>query len=861
VATIDLTTFVGRLPYASELFGVYQPLLGWKSRLTTARIVRESDALVRAALHTAIQAAPKKKNIWKNPRVLPPGDFQAEPRGSLLSTRVGKRVREAVLRFESTEGHLPQASDWNQVFKAAHLDDVIRQVVENEKGAAAVEEEAAGRQQGTVVKLSTGLPDSKVEAVTAGAMQFMSSTAPEALLHALTHSADIPWTQQLGVAINPMAVFSKLVGEAVLSPIGLVHLYREYFFEFDTFLGPPVGHVWVSPGGTLELFEVHTRRSLEQRQVERASEVTTRSQTEASDEDELATRISEQNSRNLTMGVTASVGATGGLGDVAVVSGSASASFGIQNNNVRAAETAHRHVRRQSEMLANEIRRSFKTTFRTSVETVDTSSRRYVLQNTTNKLINYELRRKMRQVGVQVQQIGLQLCWQAFVDLPGDFLGIAKLVHAAAPDDVIADDAPPKPTADAPKSSQMTVLFDYEGLKPKDYDENESEIYTLRKLGGQRALHDTEEDDDTGWIVGIKKVPAQAPVDAADYTLSDAIVTAHQGLDPNEDDSEFSAHCEVAGPMEFLLVVDRVVWNDQTKIQVQVDLSWKPREPDAETMQAWKDKKAKYELAAQQAFHDAQVKLARERVKLASDIRPRPEVDLRAEERSVIYRSLIYRLMKVDPQEAHLTSQLIRSIFDIDAMLYFVAPDWWRPRSRVHQNIGLAQKLSSGDTVNWGDPPVYGGRPNYLITEESQPAPLGASLGWLIQLDGDSHRNAFLNSPWVQAVLPIRPGKERDAIAWLKQAHVEGEENLSAQYLGPEGDTVEEALLNLADAVSDLGTDINNTLATETVFQTGFDPLEGGFRAPENSFDKFDQWIEILPTDQVVAVEYFPEVK
>ena len=39
-------------------------------------------------------------------------------------------------------------------------------------------------------------------------------------------------------------------------------------------------------------------------------------------------------------------------------------------------------------------------------EVTDTSSTRHVLANTTNALINYELRRKMRQVGVQVQDIG-----------------------------------------------------------------------------------------------------------------------------------------------------------------------------------------------------------------------------------------------------------------------------------------------------------------------------------------------------------------------------------------------------------------------------------------------------------------------
>jgi hypothetical protein len=859
VAALDLTKFVGTLPYASELFGVYQPLLGWKSRLTKMHLAQETELLIGAALHAAIMTAPKKKDIWQNPHALMPADVRPPATGILLSTQVGKRLRSAALRFAGANGHPPNASDWTNIFQAAQLDDVIEKIAEKESQARVVTGGTATPPPRGEPSPSTGLPDSRVEAATAGVMQLMSASAPVALWQALTQTKSLTWAEQLQAATNAGAMLASALGEAVLSPVGLVHLYREYFFEFDTFLGPPVGHVWVSPGGSLELFEIHTRRSLVEKQVEKATEVTTRSQTEASEEDELSTAISEQNSRNLSMGITANVGATGGLGDIAVVSGGASASFGIQTNNTRAAETAHRHARKQSEMLSNEIRRSFKTTFRTSVETVDTSSRRYVLQNTTDKLVNYELRRKMRQVGVQVQQIGLQLCWQAFVNVPGDYLGIANLVHAAAPDDVIADDPPQKPTKEGPKYNQMSVVFDFEGLKPKDYDDHETEVYAGGTLWGQHALHDTEEDHDEGWIVGTKTITAQAPMDAADYTLADATVSAHQGLDPSEDDAEFSAHCELTeNPGEFNLIVDRVVWNWQSKIQVQIDLAWKAPEPDPETLQAWEDKKAQSDLATQQAFHNAQVKLARERITLASDIRPRPEVDLRAEERSVIYRVLIYRLMKVNPEEAHLTSELIRSIFDIDAMLYFVAPDWWKPRKREYQHI--AAEVTAGDTVNWGNPPVWGGRPNYMITEESQPAPLGASLGWLIQLDGDSHRNAFLNSPWVQAVLPIRPGKEKDAIAWLKQAEVEGGENLSSQYLGPEGGTVEAALLNLAGAVGNLGTDINNTLATETVFQTGFDPLEGGFRAPEGSFDKFDQWIEVLPTDQVVALEYFPEV-
>ena len=36
----DLSSYKGILPYSSELFGVYQPLLGWKSTRTLNRYLR-----------------------------------------------------------------------------------------------------------------------------------------------------------------------------------------------------------------------------------------------------------------------------------------------------------------------------------------------------------------------------------------------------------------------------------------------------------------------------------------------------------------------------------------------------------------------------------------------------------------------------------------------------------------------------------------------------------------------------------------------------------------------------------------------------------------------------------------------------
>src|SRR6185312_12785242 len=45
-------------------------------------------------------------------------------------------------------------------------------------------------------------------------------------------------------------------------------------------------------------------------------------------------------------------------------------------------------------------------------------------------------------------------------------------------------------------------------------------------------------------------------------------------------------------------------------------------------------------------------------------------------------------------------------------------------------------------------------------------------------------------------------------------------------------------------------------LPTDKVYEHGFDPLAGGFVAQaQTPFEVFDQWIEVLPTDQIVPVE------
>jgi hypothetical protein len=666
--------------------------------------------------------------------------------------------------------------------------------------------------------------------------------------------------------VDPLATFDPQTQNAVLSPIGLIQLYREYFFEFDTFLGPAVGHVWVSPGGMVELFEVHTRRSLEERHVEVALETIGRSETEIVEQDELSTAVAEQNARNTNVGISASSGMNFG-----VVQSSASVNTGLQFTHSTSEQTAHKHARQQSERLSTELRRNFRVSFRTSVEVEDTSSRRYVLQNTTHDLVNYELRRKMRQVGVQLQHIGTQLCWQVYVDEPGRDLGIAQLVHVAQPSDLDPSIQPPEgPAVLAAKATEVTVPFAYE------------------LLAGPDGPHAT-------YIDGVAQIPplfesrirASRVYDAVPpspgYTLKSVVeVSAVDPVDPEREPPQVSARYEVRGPTRIRIRLKQVTFNHQTALRFTLSLIWNPPDQTA-AQEEYKQKLAEFTEAERRRAHAQYVRAVKERVKLASAIRKRASTDLREEERIVVFRHVIGQLTPVgDADTPHVTAELIRALFDVDALLYFVAPEWWRPRPRHHQQVGQAgaasplvtevsaaaaaafgegdtHTLTTDDTVSWGGADAQ--RPNnYLITEDAEPAPMGASLGWLIQLDGDEHRHAFLNSPWVKAVIPIRPSKEQAALRWLELAEVEGADGLDEPYVGTEpelqGKTVRQALLALAQQIAALNTDPQSVLATETVFETGFDPLAAGFRASGQPFEVFDQWIEVLPTDQVVALEY-----
>jgi hypothetical protein len=942
----DLTKYASVLPYASEMFGVYQPLLGWKS----ARIEQRFDAGLQTDKRSLLDGLRRNfapvttvsydenagVTVRVSPGVVKGGTLRSFD--SVVLREIGSRlppygqyepsIWSSLINEDSLRTILdgPVAESYTRAY--AQLPKLVAPLISDARRALGTAPRDAAALERAVFERQL-----QYESATAATLLFLQQTGGTKTLESLFYStidhanraealarilgSDDSRQAYFGIDSLDASDQAELEG-VVLSPISVVHLFRQYFFELDTFLGPPESHVWLSPGSTVELIEVHTRSSTVEHQLETALDITTQSERTTTTQDELSEAVKRDNDQDIKFGasVTASYASI-----------NATSSFDYANSQKLARETTHRQMRQQTDKLSSQIRRNFKSTFKTITELTDISSTKHVLANTTDTLINYEIRRKMRQVGVQVQDIGTYLCWQTYVDDPGHALGISELIHIAKPAELDAIPHPEEIPLLEPIAEEKMVTIPFISIDDTGAD-NEGEVYV-----------DGVESNDFEWFGNLEKI--QSDFQEAFVSPRACYQLTNVEFDSDGKPVTVSRRGPItnsSGQASFTLHLDSADFQGQNSVQVKLVLHWAP---DASANDAITHKNADnvaaFKAAERAAYEKAYVETLKDRVTLASKIRERNGEDLRDEERIVVYRALIQDLLLngvplPDDRTRHVVSELLNAIFDVDKMLYFVAPEWWRPRlhrsrqplpekpevvvdpappiagsgdEAIHTGLmarfratmmGTAPTIIDSSTVAWGganDP----NRDNYYITDESDPAKLGSSLGWLLQLDGDNMRNAFLNAPWVKAVIPVRPGKEAAAINWLK--HVEGmngitddviyhstdpnERDLNGSPL--DGQKIIDVLLDLAEKikqkhsqsllpgeyphandVSDPALVNDETTVTATpidrVYEHGFFPLKGGFRADVTSnYEVFDQWIEVLPTDQSVpvAVVYDPK--
>ena len=926
----DLSNYTTVLPYDSELFGIYQPLLGWKSKRIQQRFQTGFQNDKSSILEKLKNEFAGLIDINFNQD----GQINIQIKAGALEAGKIRTFDSVVLQQISLQ--LPpyqnyQPSIWDTIITSDNVNAILNKNIvkiytdaysqinsRNNLNPSTGILMRAGNVTGSSIntrRIDIGVLEHQLEyeSSVAGTVLFLVKQRAYDLLadifyNTVNNTEDATRLTKMLSADNSGDAFLNIndldptnkeyLDCVALSPISIVHLFRQYFFELDTFLGTPVDHVWLSPGSTVELIEVHTRTSTVERTLETTLDITTKSSTTTTTQDELSDAVKQDNQQDVNFG--ASVKAS-------YASVEATSSFDDKSSQQTAREATHKQMRQQTEQLSSEIRKNYKSTFKAVTEITDVASTKHTLT--------------MRQVGVQVQDVGSYLCWQTYVDDPGKELGIAELIHIAKPADLDSIPHPEEIPTFQPFQEEKIITIPFVSIDSTDADNKK--VYVNGVYSG------------TEWVVfdDVEKIQVDFAQEfvcsKANYDLTDV------EFDPQGKPVKVSrkdAIQNLSDKATFTLHLDYADFQGENSLEVTLILHWSPKAGANDAIiQQNNANLASFKAKEKAEYEKAYVENVKDRVTKASKIQSRDSDELREEERIVVYRQLVQGMLLndvplPDDRTRHVVAELVNSIFDIDKMLYFVSPEWWRPRlHRSKQQLqetptpvfnpsgpvlsgvnkvlqkGLMNKISIADlnsennimsssTVGWGGVNDLQ-RDNYYITEDSDPAKLGSSLGWLLQLDGDNMRNAFLNAPWVKAVIPIRPGKEEAAINWLKG--VEGmngitddviyhtnnsdEKDINGNPL--DGQKMIDVIMDLAKKiqqkyqegiqtgkypkpgeVSDpaLVDDSNTVTATpiDRVYEHGFFPLQGGFRANVGkNYEIFDQWIEILPTDQIVPVE------
>ncbi len=515
------------------------------------------------------------------------------------------------------------------------------------------------------------------------------------------------------------AFFPIITIREALSPIGIAHYYRQLYFHTEEGVGPLEEAFTIAPNETLEVVYESVRRQVHEELIEQGSESVSESAVESRNLDELSDKASSMVQRDSSASMSAN-----GSGSVGVYSfgASVSANFGVASERSR--EHATRRLKEVTTRASERITKSFSIRTRSLDEVTTTNVSRRTIQNTTDAPVSFGLRRVLRKVNVKVQELGPRLVWQLYLRNPGTGLARSRFVHFREAEAISVPDIPPG-VRPRPKGGTDT------GSSNANLIPIGSSYYARLRIttGADRLITGVTVDTVTDLEGGGKDDDAPAP-------KNEAPRNAHWNAATNT----FSA--EVA--------IER---GDSDAVAISYTYSF---DPSPLAMDEWEAERKAAVAEITEELLTQQFEREKTLITERSRVRPRPANELRQEERYEAMNRLVSNLFgrgDDTSEPSPLEIEYFHRFFDIDGMFVYMHPSWWTPRYTANSD-GFS-------------------RPAYELTAESDPAPLGSSLGWLIQIDGDNRRNEFLNSPWYRICLPMREGRENEAIAWLAK-HVEG---------------------------------------------------------------------------------------
>lgn len=580
--------------------------------------------------------------------------------------------------------------------------------------------------------------------------------------------------------------------QEALSPIGIAHYYRQLYFNKEEGVGPIEQALTVAPLETLEVIYQTVRKQSHEEILEQGLEVVSESAVEEKNLDEVSDKVSSMVQQDVSASMSAS--ASGGVG-VWQVGAEASASFGVSSQRSR--EFSTRRLKEVTKRASERITKSFSIKTRDTTEVTETSTTRRVIRNDSDAPVSYGLRRVLRRVNVKVQDLGPRLVWQLYLRNPGEGLARSRFVHFRETGPITVPDippgVPPRPSGGVETDSTSTSIL-WDGAQKKYY------VSIVVKPGSDRVVTGVRIESITDLEGGGKEDLAPAPHNEFD-------------LGSTWDPATKTFTAKIA-----------VLPGDGASVQVTFSYTWEPSES---VLAAWETQRQAAVAVLTEEKLTKQFEQSRALITEKSKIKSRPANDLRREERYEVMNRMVSHLFGRgdDPSEpTPLEIEYFHRYFDIDAIFTYTHPSWWKPRFSS-KTMGI-------------------GREAYEITAESEPAPLGSSLGWLIQLDGDGRRNEFLNSPWARICVPMRPGREREAIAWLAK-HLEGEVGYDVNG-GPLSDLMKE-IEKFRTREGKLGPNGPDFVTVDSTPGAPADPAK-----PEGVYPIVEQFDVTMPTDGFV---------
>jgi hypothetical protein len=579
-----------------------------------------------------------------------------------------------------------------------------------------------------------------------------------------------------------------------LSPIGIAHYYRQLYFHTEEGVGPLEEAFTIAPNETLEVMYESVRRQVHEELVEQGSEMVSESAVESRNTDEVSDKTSAMVQRDTSAAMSANAS-----GSIGVYSGGASATASFSVSAQTGRELTTRRLKDVTTRASERITKSYTVRTRSLDEVTTTNVSRRIISNQTGSPVSFGLRRVLRKVNVKVQELGPRLVWQLYLRNPGTGLARSRFVHFREAESIAVPDVPP-------------------GVRPRpkggtDTGSANAQLHYISGSGYYAKLRVSTSSDRR--ITGIT---VDSVTDLEGGGKDDSAPAPRNELPRNAawDASTNTYSADVA-----------IQKGDSDAVSIGYTYSY---DPSPSAIAEWDTERAAAIAAITEELLNDQFEREKKIITEQSKIRPRPANELRREERYEAMNRLVSDLFGRgdDPSEpTPLEIEYFHRYFDIDGMFVYMHPSWWKPRF-----------TASSDGIP---------RPAYEITAESDPAPLGRSLGWIIQLDGDNRRNEFLNSPWYRVCLPIHPGREREAIAWLAK-HVEGERGY---------DPAKEPLKSLLESVEERHS-AEQSLGLEGPDWITVDATPG---APENPaspagvFPLIDEFEVTVPTEGFVYDE------